>query len=192
LDQVMLQSMVGPNAVGTYAVAAKLSEAWYFVPAAIVASTFPAVVRQQSGDRDMYLRRLRHLMIVLVLLSYAAAALGMVLARPLIAWLYGVAYADAAPILMVHIWCGLFVCLGIASGSWIMAERKTHLNLLRNLLGAGINVALNFVLIPLYQGLGAAVATLIAFASAYLLFDFLVPQMREMRDAKLRALLLWR
>jgi O-antigen/teichoic acid export membrane protein len=37
IDQVMLKWMVGAEEVGVYAVAAQLSEAWYFLPTAIVA-----------------------------------------------------------------------------------------------------------------------------------------------------------
>ncbi|MDB5021421.1 MAG: Polysaccharide biosynthesis protein, partial [Pedobacter sp.] len=43
IDQVMLKT-VGSAEVGIYSAAAKLSEAWYFIPIAIVTSVFPAII----------------------------------------------------------------------------------------------------------------------------------------------------
>ena len=51
MDQVMLQYMVGPSSVGTFAVAARLAEIWYFVPIAIVGSIFPSLIAQRAVDR---------------------------------------------------------------------------------------------------------------------------------------------
>lgn len=190
LDQVMLQHMAGPEAVGAYAVATRLSELWYFIPAAIVSATYPRIIHLRESNRRSYQSSLLALMAVLAGLSYLTVAATHLLATPVIPLLFGEAYRAAAPILLIHIWCGLFIGLGLASGSWIMAERRAVLNLYRNLAGAGLNILLNLALIPVYGAIGAAYATLAAMALAYLAFDFLVPGMREVRMLKLKALLL--
>jgi len=110
---------------------------------------------------------------------------------PLVPHLFGVAYAAAAPVLVVQVWCGVFLVFAQTSGAWIMAERQARLNLYRSLLGLLVNVAANLVLIPAYGATGAAVGTLLSFMAAYFLFDFLVPRMRPMALLKLRALLVW-
>ena len=43
IDQVMLKEMLDAKAVGVYAAAVKLCEAWYFVPGVIAASLYPAI-----------------------------------------------------------------------------------------------------------------------------------------------------
>lgn len=191
MDQIMLQNLDGPAAVGVFSVAAKLSEAWYFIPIAVVASTFPNIVRQRELDRTLYMVRIQQLMTGLAFLGYVAILLATFLAEPLISSLYGPAYAASAPILVIHIWCGLLISLGLASGSWIMAEQRVKLNLYRNLLGAVANIALNLAWIPLYGPRGAAYATLLSLAVTYIGFDLLVPGMRPMLAPKLRALTLW-
>lgn len=190
LDQIMLQHMSGPTAVGTFAVAARLSEIWYFIPGAIVASTFPAIISQREIDPKTYHRRIQLLMTGLVGMAYLVVLCTTFLAYPVVKHLYGQAYIDAAAILVVHVWCGVFMVLGVASGSWILAEKRVKLNLYRNLSGAAINIALNWVLIPLYGAIGAAFATLISFIIAYLLFDLFVPSMHEISRMKWRALLI--
>ena len=44
IDQVMLRWLADSAEVGVYAVAARLSEVWYFIPTAIVASVFPKLI----------------------------------------------------------------------------------------------------------------------------------------------------
>lgn len=191
IDQVMLQNLIGSEAVGIFSVAARLSEAWYFVPIALVASTFPSIVRQREIDRGNYLLRLQQLMSGLVALAYLAIFVTNFLAGPVILILYGEVYRQSAHVLVVHIWCGLLVSLGISSGSWIMAEKKVKLNLCRALVGAVVNISLNLFCIPRYGVVGAAYSTLFSLVAAYFLFDFFVPEMRCMAKSKINALLVF-
>ena len=190
IDQIMLGNMLGEAAVGEYAVASRLAEAWYFIPSALVASSFPAIVRQRTHDRVLYLKRIHQLLVALVAISYIVAVAVMFLAPWAIATLFGQAYERSAAILIVLVWSGLFVSLGTASGSWIMAEAKPMLNLTRNVMGAVANIAFNLYLIPRYGPAGAAVGTLLSLSLAYLLSDFLNPQTRHIGVLKLKALLL--
>lgn len=190
IDQIMLGNMVGDTAVGQYAVASRLAEAWYFIPSALVASSFPAIVHQRTQDKTLYLKRIHQLMVVLVGISYVVAVVVTLLAPWAIEVLFGKAYESSATILIILVWSGLFVSLGTASGSWIMAEAKPFLNLTRNVFGAVANIAFNLYLIPLYGTVGAAAGTLLSLSLAYLLSDFLKPQTRHIGVLKLKALLL--
>lgn len=190
IDQIMLGNMLGETAVGQYSVASRLAESWYFIPSALVASSFPAIVRQRTQDKTLYLKRIHQLMVALVAVSYLVAALVTICAPWVINTLFGSAYQDSAAILVILVWSGLFVSLGTASGSWIMAESKPVLNLTRNVFGAGANIAFNLYLIPRYGPVGAAVGTLLSLSLAYLLSDFINPQTRHIGVLKLKALLL--
>ena len=188
-DQLMLGTMSGTDAVGTYAAAARLSEVWYFVPAAIAASVFPAMVRAHAGDRtsfDRWMTRLYDLMIALALPIAIGVSL---LAGPLVAILFGPEYAASAPILAVHVWAGPFVFLGAALSRWLIAEDRLKFSLARHGAGAVVNIGLNLVLIPMYGGLGAAVSTLVSYAvasfGACLLYPPLWGQARAMAVALL-------
>lgn len=189
-DQIMLGVMRGPDDVGTYAAAARLSEVWYFVPAAIAASVFPAMVRAHAGDRrtfDGWMRRLYDLMVGLALPIAVVVA---IVSGPLIAVLYGPAYAASAPILAVHVWAGPFVFMGAALSRWLIAEDRLRFSLVRHTAGAVVNVGLNLVLIPPFGGLGAAYATLISYAVASVGACFLYPPLRGQGRAMVVALLL--
>jgi len=86
--------------------------------------------------------------------------------RTFIGILYGPSYFAAAPILAVHIWAAVFVFLGVGQNSWTINEGLTKLALWRTIVGAGMNILLNLILIPRYGGLGAAYATVVSYAAA--------------------------
>jgi PST family polysaccharide transporter len=193
IDQIMLGNILGDSAVGQYSIASRLAESWYFIPGALVASSFPAIVIQRTTDKVLYLKRIQQLMLVLVAISYLVALFVTLIAPWGIPFLFGTDYKDSSSVLVILIWSGLFVSLGTASGSWIMAEGKLMLSLTRNLIGAITNISFNLYLIPRYGILGAAYGTLMSVCFAYFLSDFLNRQTRHIGFLKLKALfLVWK
>jgi O-antigen/teichoic acid export membrane protein len=92
-------------------------------------------------------------------------------------------------VLAVHVWAGIFVFLGSASGQYLIAEGYTKLSMLRTGVGALVNVILNIYLLPAYGILGAAYATLAAYFVATF-FIVLIPKTREQGLLMLRSLFL--
>lgn len=61
IDQIMLGQMASDEAVGIFSVAVRISEIWYFMPIAIVASVFPSILEAKSLDEATYQYRLQKL-----------------------------------------------------------------------------------------------------------------------------------
>jgi PST family polysaccharide transporter len=81
-------------------------------------------------------------------------------------FVFGAPYAAAGPVLAVHIWSSLFVFWGVAEGPWFVTEGLVRLSFYRAAAGAVANVLLNLVLIPQYQSMGAAIATVLSYGVA--------------------------
>ncbi|RYD96168.1 MAG: flippase, partial [Sphingobacteriales bacterium] len=92
---------------------------------------------------------------------------------PLIYKLFKPEFAAAAPVLAVHVWGSLFVFLGVASSQFLITEGYNKLTFVRTGVGAVINIALNFLLIPTMGMMGTAIATVIAYFSATFLILFI-------------------
>jgi PST family polysaccharide transporter len=164
IDQVMLLELLQDEMeVGVYAAAVRISEVWYFIPTAIVSSVMPALIRSRQTDSALYEKRTQQLLSKLAILAYAVAIPVTLLAAPMVHLLFGSEYGAAAPTLAVHIWAGLFVCLGLAQNAWLINEGYTRFTLVSTVCGAVLNIGLNFALIPTYKSLGAAVATLVSY-----------------------------
>lgn len=186
IDQIMIQNLSGTKESGAYATVASLSEAWNFVPAIIVSTLFPAILNARRDDAVRYRKRIQHLYDLMVYLS-VPAALVITFASPIIYSLFKPEYASAAPVLSVHIWSGLFVFLGAANGQWLITENYTKLTFIRTAFGAIVNIMLNLILIPKMGMMGAAIATLIAYACSTF-FVLLIPKTRHQGIMMLKSL----
>lgn len=189
IDQIMITEMLSPTANGNYAAAVRISEAWYFVPMIIASSLFPAIINAKSKMDGSYENRLQQLYDFMVLISVLVALPVTILGPFIIDFLYGAEYSQAADVLIIHIWSGIFVALGLASSSWLISEDLQKLSMLRTSLGALANIALNFWLIPKYGIIGAALTTLVSQIIAALLFDLLYKRTRPTFFMKLKSLL---
>lgn len=162
LDQVMLGYLSSSAEVGYYAVASKLSEVWYFIPAAIANSFYPELVRLHRDNKEAFKKLIVNLMTALVSFAIVLSVFFTLFSEFLITLLYGETYQSAAPILTIHIWSCVIVFSAVISGSWFVINKLEKYSFYRTGTGAVLNVAMNFVLIPMYGALGAAAATLIA------------------------------
>lgn len=190
IDQVMLGQMIGDKAVGIYSVAVKISELWYFVPGVIVSSVFPAIVQAKQISEAVYYKRVQILFNVMSVLAYCVAIPITFFSTQIVTLLYGDYYAEAGPILTVHIWTGLFVSLGVARETWLTTEGLMKFTAATTAVGALVNVVLNLFLIKHYGGLGAAFATVVAqFIASYGAGAF-YPQTRRIFLHQTRAITL--
>jgi PST family polysaccharide transporter len=170
IGQIMLGNMTSDKELGIYSAAVRLSELWYFIPMAIASSFFPTIVHSRENQSERaYHRRMQLFYDIMAGSAYAIAIPFALIAPFLVTTFFGAEYAEAALILRVHIWALVFVSLGVARSRWLMAENMTRFSMFATILGAIVNVGLNYWLIPQYGALGAAWATLISYAvSAYL------------------------
>lgn len=173
IDQVMLKEMLGDDAVGQYAAAVRLSEAWYFFPVIISSSLFPAIINAKRINNNLYYSRLQKLYNFMIWLAICIALPVSLCSNWIIDVLYGSEYSQATSVLTVHIWAGVFVFLGVASGKWLVNENLQLFSTINTAVGTFFNIILNYVLIPKIGIVGAAWATLISyFMAAYLMLLF--------------------
>lgn len=189
-DRLMLKWLMDDASVGFYSLASTLSVAGSFVLSAVIDSAYPTIVEAHNSDRELFLRRNRQLYAVVF---YAAAGMSIVVllaAGPLIRFLYGADYLPAANPLRVVIWSTAFSYLGVARNAWVVCENKQRYLLLLYAVSAGVNVALNLVLIPTWGTVGAAIASLVAEVSATLIAPAFVAQLRDNAKLMLDGILL--
>ncbi|RZM09968.1 MAG: flippase, partial [Pedobacter sp.] len=173
LDQIMINHLANSSELGKYSAALRISEAWYFVAAALTASFYPGIIALRSIDYGAYLRRYQLLLNLLFVIGFSIGIIFTVLAEPLTHIVYGSQYIGVGTILSIHIWTGVFIFLAVGSNNWFVVEGLQTFLLGRTIAGALVNIVLNIVLIPRYGATGASIATLIAqFIAAYLTNGF--------------------
>lgn len=189
IDIVLLERLRGVEEAGIYAVAARLSEVWYMVPVALMGAVFPALWSRRS-DAEAYRRSLQGSLDALFAIGLSLAVFLQFAGRPLVDLLFGARFAASTPVLQIHIWAGVFIFMRALLSRWLLAEDLLRFSLLTHVAGAVMNVALNLVLIPRQGAVGAAIATVISYATAGWLALFLSARTRPMGWMMAKSLLL--
>jgi len=160
IDQVMINTMLGSDAVGRYGAAVRIAEVIYFIPMIITSSLFPAIIAARKTPQ--YMQRLQNLYDFVVWLALLIALPIIFLSTFIIVTLFGEAYGSAGTVLMIHTCAAPFVYFGLARSKWIINEGLQRFILVFTLTGAVLNVLLNYLLIPEYGIEGAALASLVS------------------------------
>lgn len=187
IDQIMLGQMLGDDAVGIYSAAVRISEVWYFVPMAIVASVFPAILDAKKQSESLYYERLQKLYYLMVLIALTVAVPMTFFSDSLVMLVFGQRYQQAGPVLSISIWAGVSVAMSAVHGRWLLVEGLQKYGLLYTLAGAIINVMLILYLVPLLGVRGAAWATLCA-QSCPIFLQLFIPKARRNFHLMFRAL----
>lgn len=163
IDQVMLRQLAGDRELGVYAAAVRVVEALYFLPTALVAAAFPSIVEARQRDEKLFLERMAKFYRLLALLSYAIALPITLLSPWIVRVLFGPGYEGAASLLAVLVWSLVFTSLGLARGAFLSTMNWMWLYFWTLTAGCVVNVALNLWLIPRIGGMGAVIASLVAY-----------------------------
>ncbi len=161
IDQIMIQQYIDSSAVGFYDIAVRLTELLGFLPGIIIASLFPAIINARKSDLSEYKKRLWALTILCLIISFLSALTLYLLAPFIITLLFGNNFFDAIGITRIYVWSTLGTIAIILMQQYFIVEHHSRLFLIFSILGAGINIGLNTIFIPLYGINGAAYATLI-------------------------------
>ena len=169
IDQVMLKNIIDATAVGIYDAAVRISELWYFIPAIIVSSLFPAIINARKHSTHEYKKRAIKLFFLLFGITMSIAILMSTFSKPIISFVFGSEFQDSAMVLKIYIWALVPTSMIILFNYILLAENKKVILFFSALLGMIVNIYLNYILIPKYGAPGAAVATLIS-SSVVVLF----------------------
>lgn len=179
IDQVMLHKMVGDLALAPYVVAVQMTELFNALPVALIASLFP-VLAQSADDRPRFDHYLRTSFRLLLVVAFAACALLIPLAGPLVRFFYGAQFAPAAPLLVVLIWSNVPIFFTVVMNNALIVRHLQNYLPFFAVSGAVANVLLNLLLIPKYGALGASWATVVSYGLAGVVLFFIFAPTRRL------------
>lgn len=111
-----------------------------------------------AADQDQLHRIYRQSLRYISMVTLPLAMGGIVLARPMIMTLYGESYLPMAPVLMILFASASLGRVGTAFSSVFYSTGKVGILTKITIIWAVLNIALDFLLIPRYGAVGAAVA----------------------------------
>lgn len=159
--RIMLKLMMGNSQTGYYSVAVTCAGLLGFVFSAIIDAFRPSVFEKKKKSQQEYENAVINLYAVVFQFAFICSLGIYIFAKFIVMILYGSEYSEAVSILRVIVWYSAFSYFGGAKDVWILAEEKQKYLIVLNAAGALANIILNFIFIPLWSGVGAALASLI-------------------------------
>ena len=190
VDKLMLRHMMSDTAVGNYAIAISMSMAWTFVLSAIIDSLSPGIMKLYHENREKYEKKNRQLYAIVFYISCAVSLVLCVFAEPLVHLLYKHTYNEAIVPLRIVVWYTAFSYLGVARNTWMVCENKQKYLMRLYAAAAGLNVFMNALMIPVWGGSGAALASLITQISTTLIIPLFIKDLRPNTRLLIDAILL--
>lgn len=173
-DRFFINQMVSETAAGVYEASSKIPNLISMVSTVFFqAWNISAIVENDAADREkFYTRVFGAYQSILVIAASVLIALVQPLSLGLISTEKDAAYATAyryTPLLVVAV---LLMCFNQFLSSVYTATKHTKNSFWTSLIAAGVNLILNFALIPKFGTQGAVVATLLSYLACYLVRIF--------------------
>lgn len=171
MDKIMIKQMLNSTElVGLYSAAIAICNMIGFIPCAILDSGRPVVMEAKNKDELLYQLRTRQLFSAIFWVCVLYSLGITVFSKIAIVLLYGKAYTGANICLKIAVWFTAFSYLGSARNLWLICEKRNNYVFIFSCMGALTNLILNFILIPIWNINGAAIATLITQISANMIY----------------------
>ena len=180
LDISMLKWMIGSREAGVYSIAVMMSTFFYFIPMALQSTYLPKLAEVHAESEKQFLHSFRHYLSINIFVGVICVVSSLLVIPLVIRLLFGAEFEDACQIFRLHIFSLFFVFLGNATSTKLIIQSRHHSLMFVRLLGAGINIATNLILIPDYGSQGAAVATIIAYSMTGFGCFWLVKRLRDL------------
>jgi len=161
VDTVMLSAMKGDAEVGWYNAAYNIIFGLTFIPWSYIGAVFPVMSRYFNSSKDslfkLGVKSFKYLTIVGFPISIGVT----LLASRIMSLLYGEEYANGVLALQILIWSFFAMCLCGTLTATLNSMNKQRIVAIGMSITVVLNIILNFILIPKYSLMGAAVATLV-------------------------------
>ncbi|MGH7937294.1 MAG: flippase [Chthoniobacterales bacterium] len=164
VDKILLRELSSVHELGLFAAAARLSEAWYFFPVAVGGSVAPALTQAFASQPEVYRRKLQTVYNLMTGASMVVALCASLLARPIIALLFGSEYHGSAAMFSIHIWSSVFLFHASVRSRSLIIEGNQRFVAVLSFAALVANICGNLLLVPRYGGIGASYASLFSWA----------------------------
>lgn len=178
-DKIMLKSMVDNSSVALYNASTTLAGLVVIIPTTLIEGFRPDIMDSKIKDEKLYQRRLRQLYAIVFWCCIAYGIFITIFAKQIILALYGEKYMGAVSSLSLIVWYTSFSYFGAINNVYMVAEDKQKWVQFTTLIGAVANVAMNFMLIPVWGIVGAAFASLTTQILANFVLMAIIPDLRK-------------
>jgi len=176
IDVVMLSKMTDMVTVGLYSSASKLTEFCLILPLNFYALILPIAARGYQSFRESVHQTIEAYTRQLFILVFLVFGFGFFFAEMILSLIYGKPFAEAGWILKILMVAFLITSADTVLSMSCLAAGYQKVVMLIAITRAVVNVVLNFMLIPTWGAVGAALATLFSISLSFAILQYFVTQ----------------
>lgn len=178
-DKLMLKQMMGNYEIGIYSAAYTCTYALNFIFVAMIDSFRPVILENNETDNILFEKNMKTMFSVFLFSSIFVCIFFCLFSKVIVHLFFGLKYSEAVPVLCVVVWHTMFSYIGACRDIWILAKKKQNLLCWLNLIGASINILLNYFFIKEFGIIGAAWASVISQFLLFIGFGFVLRPIRH-------------
>ncbi|MDD2344894.1 MAG: flippase [Bacteroidales bacterium] len=179
IDQIFLGDWVSEYELGQFSTAAKLIALFGFIPMIIQSTVAPELAKAKSHSNALFMLKMNKVYQIMFVVSVSLIAFCVFFGKWIVVLLYGQEYVQAGALMALMSIRLVFVNYGVAKALYITNFNLFRYFLLTGVVGATINVALNFYLIPIYESTGAIWASIFSLLISIIIIDLFNPYTRQ-------------
>jgi O-antigen/teichoic acid export membrane protein len=188
-DTVLLSIFTGDAFVGYYQIPFKIVFALQFLPLAFTASLYPAMSSYWLDNKDQLVVTFERAVNYLIIISFPIAV-GIIVLAGKIMLLFNTGYEEAIIPLQIIMMALIFLFVNYPIGSLLNACDKQRQNTINMAIVAFVSLALNLILIPRMQAIGASITVLVTNFLMVALGFYWVPKIIPYRPKKILVVFL--
>tara|TARA_A100001011_G_scaffold395245_2_gene489689 strand:- start:3190 stop:4449 length:1260 start_codon:yes stop_codon:yes gene_type:complete len=183
IDQIMIKSLVDEYNLGIYSVSVRFIEIFHFIPKIIMISFLPILLLSKKYKIDLL--NLNSIIFKFSLILMISIFLS---SDFLIPFVFSDVYSESVSSTKVLSLSLIFVFIGVANEHWYVSNNLQRYYAIYVLLGAVVNIFLNYFMILKFGIIGAAYSTVITYFLIIFIFDNLNKKTRSLLIIKLNSL----
>lgn len=187
-DQISVSWIMDTKSLGLYASAARLTEIWFFFPAAIMMVYAPELATKWQTDRLSFDKVFRLLLATLVAAASIFALVMIIFSKQIIVTIFGSSFSLAAMVLPFLGVSVVFGTVGQVSSLWLVNAGETLTAMKQSLLCACTSIPLYVIMTWQFGIVGTAVAFAFLQMFSSILVNAIFPGSRPLLYLQINAL----
>lgn len=161
IDIVMLSVMNGDVVVGWYAAPYRLIDALSILPSVIMIVMYPIFSKYHINSKESLNVAFKKSIKMLIIIAIPIGIGTTLLAEEIILLIYGNEFVPSVIALKILIWASVLSFINYTPVTLLNSTNRQRNLMVFTCIGAIVNIALNFLLIPMMSYVGAGIATVI-------------------------------
>ena len=180
IDELFLKYFLGDHANGIFATVQFLVIALSWnIGFSIINALYPSLAESYQNNKQLYIKKIKRLLKIMCALAIIIGVLYTLFGNAILSTYFTESFAEAKTPLLIFCWAPLFVFIGMIYEKHLINTNELQKNVYRFIIGCIANVILCYLLIPIWQVTGAAIAVLISHFITNIVYVFLDTKSRK-------------